>query len=104
MDFTDLTIQGLIETGGLSSSISKTYIEEIKQNTRSKILKEGPSTAFQILVANVQLETPIASTEMQFEVSDITLVDRFIVMANIATPSIGLLFLQHNGAVLDMRQ
>ena len=55
-------------------------------------------------MANVQLETPIASTEMQIEVSDITLVDRFIVMANIATPSIGLLFLQHNGAVLDMRQ
>ena len=56
------------------------------------------------MVANGQLETPIATTEMQFEVGDIATVERFIVSASVANPLMRLLFLQNNSTVMDMRQ
>ena len=56
------------------------------------------------MVANGQLEAPIATVELQFEVGDITFREKFIVMTNLASPLIGLLFLQRNSTILDMRQ
>ena len=56
------------------------------------------------MVANGQLEASIANVELQFEVGDITFTEKFVVMTNITSHSIGLLFLQHNGTILDMRQ
>ena len=50
------------------------------------------------------METPIATTELQFEVDGITFVERFIVTANLANPLIGLLILQRNGTLRDMRE
>ena len=56
------------------------------------------------MVANGQMKTPTATIELQFEVHDITFVERFIVMASLADHLIGILFLQNNGINLDMRQ
>ena len=56
------------------------------------------------MIANGQLEIPIAIVEMQFEVCDITFRERFIVMINLTSPLISLLFLQRSSIILDMRQ
>ena len=59
------------------------------------------------MVANGQLEAPIATVELQFEVGDITFREKFLVMTNLTMsqcPLIGLLFLQRNSTILDMRQ
>ena len=56
------------------------------------------------MVANGQLEAPIATAELQFEVGDITFREKFIVMTNLTNPLIGLLFLQRNGTILDISQ
>ena len=56
------------------------------------------------MVANGQLEAPIATVELQFEVGDITFREKFIVMTNLTSPLIGLLFLQRNSTILEMRQ
>ena len=56
------------------------------------------------MVANGQLEAPIATLELQFEVGDITIREKFIAMTNLTSPLIGLLFLQRNSTRLDMRQ
>ena len=56
------------------------------------------------MVANGLLETPIATTELQFEVGDYISVERFIVMSSLANPLIVLLFLQRKGTVLDRIQ
>ena len=68
------------------------------------IFNEGPQPEFRIMVANGQLEAPIATVELQIEVGDITFREKFIVMANLTSPLIGLLFLQRNSTILDMRQ
>ena len=104
MDFGELTIDGLIDTGALSSAISEADLRKIRLLAPHTILNEGPPPAFQIMVANGQLEAPIATVELQFEVGDITFREKFIVMTNLTSPLIGLLFLQRNSTILDMRQ
>ena len=55
------------------------------------------------MVANGQLEAPVATVELRFEVGDITFREKFTVLTNLTSPLIGLLFLQRNSSILDMR-
>ena len=104
MDFGELNIDGLIDTGALSSAIPEADLRKIQLLAPHTILNEGPPPEFQIMVANGQLEAPIATVELQFEVGDITFREKFIVMTNLTSPLIGLFFLQRNSTILDMRQ
>ena len=104
MDFGDLKVGGLIGTGALSSAFPKADLPKIRLLATHTILNEGPPPEFQITVANGQLEAPIATVELQFEVGDILFREMFIIMTNLTSPLIGLLFLQCNSTVLDMRQ
>ena len=104
MDFGELNIDGLIDTGALSGAIPEADLRKIRLLAPHTILYEGPPPEFQIMVANGQLEAPIATVELQFEVGDITFREKFIVMTNLTSPLIGLLFLQRNSTILDMRQ
>ena len=104
MDFGELNIDELIDTGALSNAIPEADLRKHRLLAPHTILNEGPPPEFQIMVANGQLEAPIATVELQFEVGDITFRDKFIVMTNLTSPLIGLLFLQRNSTILDMRQ
>ena len=104
MDFGELNFDGLIATGALSSAIPEADLRKIRLLAPHTILNEGPPPEFQIMVANGQLEAPIATVELQFEVGDITFREKFIVMTNLTSHLIGLLFLQRNSTILDMHQ
>ena len=104
MDFGELNIDGLIDTGALSSAIPEADLRKIRLLAPHTILNEGPPPEFRIKVANGQLEAPIATVELQFEVGDITFREKFIVMTNLTSPLIGLLFLQRRSTILDLRQ
>ena len=104
MDFGELTIDGLIDTGALSSAIPEMDPRKIRLLSPQSVIREGPPPNFQIMVANGQLETPKSTVELKFEVGDIEFHEIFIVMENLTGPIIGLMFLQGNHTVLDMRQ
>ena len=104
MDFGELIIDGLIDTGAHSSAIPEADLRKIRLLAPQSIVKEGPSPTFQIMVANGQLETPKSTVELKFEVGDIEFHEIFIVMEKLTGPIIGLMFLQRNHTVLDMRQ
>ena len=104
MDFGELNSDGLIDTGALSSAIPEANLSKIRLLAPHTLLNEGPPPEFQIVVANGQLEAPIATVELQFEVGDIKLREKFLVVTNLTSPLIGLLFLQRNSTILDMRQ
>ena len=104
MDFGELTIDGLIDTGAHSSAIPEADLRKIRLLAPQSIVKEGPAPTFQIMVANEQLETPKSTVELKFEVGDIEFHEIFIVMEKLTGPIIGLMFLQRNHTVLDMRQ
>ena len=104
MDFGELTIDGLIDSRALSSAIPEMDLRKIRLRSPESVIREGPPPNFQTMVANGQLETPKSAIELKFEVGDIEFHEIFVVMEHLTGPIIGLLFLQRNHTVLDMRQ
>ena len=104
MDFGELTLDGLVDTGTLSSAIPEADLRKIRLLAPQSIVKEGPAPHFQIMVANGQLETPKSTVELKFEVGDIEFHEICIVMEKLTSPLIGLSFLQRNNTILGMRQ
>ena len=70
LDFEKLTLDGLIDTGTLTSAISEADLNKIKLLSNEAIKDTGPAPNFQILVANGQLERPIGTVVLEFEVAD----------------------------------
>ena len=104
MVFGELTLDGLVEAGALSSAIPEADLHRIRLLAPQSIVKEGPAPNFQIMVANGQLETPKSTVELKFEVGRIEFHNIFIVMEKLTSPLIGFSFLQRSNTVLDMRQ
>ena len=104
MDFEKLTLDGLIDTGALTSAISEQDLNKIKLIANEAIKDTGPPPNFQIMVANGQLEVPIDTVLLEFEVADFMLCKNFIIMKNLPNPRIGLCFLRRNNAVFDVTQ
>ena len=104
MDFEKLTLDGLIDTGALTSAISEQDLNKIKLLANEAIKDTGPPPNFQIMVANGQLEVPIGTVLLEFEVADFMLRENFIIMKNLPKPLIGLCFPRRNNAVFDVTQ
>ena len=104
IDLGEPNFEGLIETGALSGAILEADSRKIFLLAPHTILNEGPPPNFRIMVANGQLKIPFGIVELKFEVGDITFSEKFIVMTNLTSPFIGLLLLQRNSTILDMRQ
>ena len=104
MNFGELNIDGLIDTGALSSANPEADLRKFRLLASHTNLNEGPPPKLQIMVANGQLEAPLATVQLEMEIGDITFRKKFIVMTNLTRPLIGLLFLQRNSTKLDMRQ
>ena len=96
MDFGDMTIDGLSDTGALSGAIPELDLRKIRLLSPQSVIREGPLPNFQIMVAHGQLETTKSTIELKFEVGDIEFHAIFIVMEHLTGPIIGLMFLQRN--------
>ena len=73
----------------------------MKQQAPSNILKINEPPNFQIQVANGQLEKPIATTTLKFDIGDHIFAEHFVVMKNLTGPIIRLHFMRHNSVVID---
>ena len=104
MFFREVLLDGLVDTGALSSAIPEVDLHKIHLLAPQSNAKEGPAPNFQILVANGQLETPKSTVNLKFEVSDIEFHEISIVLEKLASLLIGLFFLQRKNTILDMRQ
>ena len=102
MDFEKLTLDGLIDTAALTSANSEQDLNKII--LQQAIKDTGPPPNFQIMVANGQLEVPIGTVLLEFEVADFMLRENIIIMKNPPNPLIGLCFLRRNNAVFDVTQ
>ena len=83
MNIGNLTIDVLVDTGALSIAFLEADLKGINQMVHHTIPKEVPTTKFQTIVAEKQLETPNATTSMQFKMGDIKFLERFIVMVDL---------------------
>ena len=91
-------------SGGLRSTCQCNCpddLDTIKQKAPNKILKIDDPPNFQIKVANGQLEKPLSTATLKFEIGDNTFVEHFVVMKKLIGPIIGLHFMKSNSVVID---
>ena len=96
-----LTIDALVDSGVYVSAIAQKELDRIKHESPSNILKIDDPPNFQIEVANGQLEKPIATTTLKFDIGDHIFAEHFVVMEKLTGPIIGLHFMRHNSVKID---
>ena len=104
MDFQDLTLDALIDSGALVNCISETDYNKIFQMFPKDIVKELEPPPFKLQVANGDIETPTRAIILQFETGDWNFKETFFVAKRLTGPILGLTFLKNNSAILDVSQ
>ena len=97
----NLTVDVLVDSGAFVSAIAQNNLDTTKEKAPNKILKFDDPPMSQIQVANGQLEKPLATTTLKFEILDNTSTDHFVVMSKLTTPIIGLHFMRNNSVVIE---
>ena len=90
--------------GAFVSAITWNDLETIKGKAPNIILKIDDPPNFQIKVANGQIEKPLATTTIKFELGDNIFVEHFVLVSQITRPKIRLHFLKNNSVVIDTTQ
>ena len=98
-----LTTDALVDSDAYVSAIAKTELDRIKQQAPVNAFKIDDPPNFQIQVANGQLEKPISTATLKFDIRDNTSAGHFVVMKNLTGPIIGLHFMRHKSVVIDTR-
>ena len=73
----------------------------LKQQAPANIFQINDPPSFQIQVTNDQLEKPMTTATLEFDIGDHTFSENFGVMKNLAGPILGLHFMRHNCVVID---
>ena len=102
LDFeNNLTVGALVDSGAFVSAIAQDDLETIKQKAPNNILKIDDPPNFQIQVAIGQLEKPLQTATLKFEIGDKSFAEHFVVMKKITRPVIGLHFMGNNSVIID---
>ena len=102
LDFeNNLTVDALVDLEAFVSGIAQADLDTIKQKAPNNIIKIDEPPNFQIQVANGQLEKPLATATLKFEIGDITFAEHSVVMKKITGPLFGLHFMRNNSVVID---
>ena len=102
LDFeNNLTVDALVDSGAFVSAIAQEDLETIKQKVLNIILKIDQPHNFQIQVADGQLEKPLSTATLKFEIRDNSFAEHLVVMKKLTGPIIGLHFMRNNSVVID---
>ena len=94
-------VDALVDSRAFVSAIGQDDLETIKQKAPKKIFKIYEPPNFQIQLANGQLEKPISTATLKFEIGDNGFAEHFVVMKKLTGPIIGLHFMRNNSVVID---
>ena len=97
----NLTVHALVDSGAFVSAIAQDDLDKIKNKAPNTILKIDDPPNFQIQVANDQLEKPLSTAKLKFEIGDNSFAELFVVMKKLTGPIIGLHFMRNNSVVID---
>ena len=102
LDFeNNLTVDALVDSRAFVSAISQDDLDTIKQKAPNNILKIDDPPNFQIQVANGQLEKPLSTATLKYEIGDNSFAEHFVVMKKLTGPKFGLHFMRNNSVVID---
>ena len=97
----NLTADALVDSRAFVSAIAQDDLETIKQKAPNNIIKIDDPPNFQIQVAKGQLEKPLSTATLKFEIGDNSFAEHFVVMKKLTGPIIGLHFMRNNSVVID---
>ena len=97
----NLTVAALVDSGAFVSAIAQDDLDTIKQKTPNNIPKIDDPPNFQIKVANGQLEKPLSTATLKFEIGNNSFAEHFVVMKKLTGRIIGLHFMRNNSVVND---
>ena len=89
LEFGEITMDGLVDSGAFINAMSSSDYNAIKMNSDSCVIKEYPQPPFKIECANAQLEQPIATADIQFNIGAYTFTDTFVILSKTSFPIIG---------------
>ena len=102
LDFeNNLTVDALLDSGAFVSAIAQEDLDTIKQKAPNNVLKIDDPPNFEIQVANGQLQKPLSTATLAFEIRDNTFAEHFGVMKKLTGPQNGLHFMRNNSVVID---
>ena len=101
LEFGEITMDGFVDSGAFINAMSWSDYNAIKMNSDSCVIKEYPQPPFKIECANAQLEQPIATADIQFNIGTYTFTDTFVILSKTSFPIIGLNFMRNHQAVID---
>ena len=79
MDFQELTLDALMDSGALVNCLSETDYGMLQQMSTKDIVTEWEPPTFKLQVANGDIETPTETILLQFELGDWNFNETFIV-------------------------
>ena len=97
----NLTVDALVDPKAIVSAIAQDDLATRKQKAPKNIAKINDPPNSQKQVSNGQLEKPLSTAKLKFEIGDNTFAEHFVVMKNITGPIIGLHFMRNNCVVID---
>ena len=81
LEFGEITMDGLVDSGAFINAMSLSDYNASNMNSDSCIIKEYPQPPFKIECANAQLEQPIATADIQFNIRTYTFTDTFVILS-----------------------
>ena len=102
LDFdNNLPVDVLVDSGAFVSAIAQNDWDKIKEKAPNNFLKIDDPSNFQIQEADGQLEKPLTTTTVIFEIGDKTFAENFAVMKKLTGTIYGLHFMRINSIVID---
>ena len=103
LDFeNNITVDALVDSGAFVSTIAQDDLETIKQKATNNSIKIDDPQNFLIQVANGQLEKPLSTATLKFEIRDNSFAEHSVLMQKLTGAIIGLHFMRNNSVVIDM--
>ena len=99
----NLTVDALVDSGASVSAIDQNDMDTIKQKAPNNVLKIDDPPNFQTQVANGQIEKPLATTTLNFDIADNIFAEHFVVMKKLPAPTLGLHFFRIDSVVIDTK-
>ena len=102
LDFeNNLTVDALVDSGAYISAIAQNDLDTLKQQAPKNFLKIDDHPNFQIQVATGQLEKPLATNTLEFDIGENIFAGHFVIMKKLTGPKVGLHFKMNNIIVID---
>ena len=102
LDFeNNLAVDAFVDSGAFVTAIAQSDLATKKEKAPNNFLKIDDPPNLKIELGNGQLEKPLATITLKFEIGDITFAEHFVVMKKLTRPINGLHFMRKNSVVID---